>query len=400
MKFFYFLKNIFYSIKEHKFQSFFSILSVGAAISSVVLIVCAIEGSGYFAKELIRKIGADVVFIVPGTPKTSIRKINFKAFDIKDLEALKKIPFTYSHTAALAKKLIVKSYDGQNYNLATVFGVLINWPKTWHVGIDYGRSFVSSDSYKKVGVIGHYLAKKIFGYDDKRVIGKKVLINNVPIKIIGIYERMGFNGAGQNIDNRVYIPIYIYRKIVDPDYKHFTILAFKVKDERKINWTAKQAEAILKKLHGEKDFFIITPGLIKKFLNMLSATLTVFLGIAVLVSVVVGGFVLTNVFHLNVQQRRWEIGLRRAFGAKKRSILFLFLSEALILSFFGLLLGLAIGYYGSKFLIPKLGIPYIFSKKVLIFSSLTAILIALFSAYKPAKEASNLEPISCLREKA
>jgi len=211
---------------------------------------------------------------------------------------------------------------------------------------------------------------------------------------------MGFNGAGENIDNRVYLPIYIYRKIVDPDYKHFTLLAFKVKDESKINWAAKQAEAILKKLHGEKDFFIITPGLIEKFLNMLSATLTFFLGIAVLVSMIVGGFVLTNIFHLNVQQRRWEIGLRRAFGAKKRDILFLFLSEAIILSFFGLLLGLAIGYYGSKFLIPKLGIPYVFSEKVLIFSSITAILIALSSAYKPAKEASNLEPISCLREKA
>jgi len=75
MKFFYFLKSIFYSIKEHKFQTVFSILSIGAAISSVVLIVCAIEGSGYFAKELIRKIGSNVVFIVPGTPRTSIRKV-------------------------------------------------------------------------------------------------------------------------------------------------------------------------------------------------------------------------------------------------------------------------------------------------------------------------------------
>ncbi len=400
MKFLYFFKNILYSLRQHKFQTIFSILSIAAAISSVVLIVCAIEGSGYFAKELIKKIGADIVFIVPGTSKRNVRKINFKAFDLKDFEAIKKIPYTYSHTAALAKKQIVKSYNGKNYDLATVFGVLINWPKTWHVGIDYGRSFISLDSYRKVGVIGHYLAKEIFGYDDKRVIGKKILINNVPIKIIGVYERMGFNGAGENIDNRVYMPIYIYRKIVDPDYKHFTILAFKVKETSKIDWTAKQAEAILKKLHGEKDFFIVTPGLIKKFLNMLSATLTFFLGIAVLVSIIVGGFVLTNIFHLNVQQRRWEIGLRRAFGAKKGDILILFLSEALVLSFFGLLLGLAIGYYGSKFLISKLGIPYIFSEKVLILSSLTSILIALFSAYKPAKEASNLDPISCLREKA
>ncbi len=400
MKFFYFFKNIFNAIKQNKFQSLFAILSIAAAISSVVLIVCATEGSGYFAKKLIRKIGANIVFIVPGTPKSDIRKINFKAFDNKDLEVLKKIPYTYMHTAALATKKVVKSYNGKNYDLATVFGNLPNWSDAWNIKIDYGRKLTEKDKYKKVCVIGHYLAKEIFGRDDKSVIGKKLLINNVPLKVIGIYEKMGFNGAGENIDNRVYMPIFIYRKIVDPDYKHYTILVFKVKQEDKIDWAAKQAEDILIKLHGEKDFFIVTPGIIKKFLNMLSATLTLFLGIAVFVSIIVGGFVLSNIFHLNVQSRRWEIGLRRALGAKKRNILILFLSEALVLSFFGLILGLFIGYYGSKALIPKLGIPYVFSKKVFIFSALTSILIALFSAYKPAKEAANLDPISCLREKA
>jgi len=394
----FFLKNIFNAVKQNKFHSIFSILAIAAAISSVVLIVCAIEGSSYFAKKLIEKMGSDIVFVAPGTPKSDIRKLKLKYFTFKDLEALKKIPYTYFHTGALAKWVLIKSYNGKNYDFALVYGNLPNMFKAWNINIDYGRALSEKDRYKRVCVIGHYLAKEIFGKDDGSIIGKKLLINNVPIKVIGIYEKLGII-YGENEDNRLYMPIYAYRQSVEPDYKHLSILVFKVKDIKKVDWAAKQAEEILFRLHKEKDFTVYTPGLVKKLLNMLSATLAFFLGIAVFVSIIVGGFVLSNIFYLNVQSRRWEIGLRRALGAKKRDILFLFLSEALILSFFGLILGLFIGYYGSKALIPKLGIPYIFSKKVFIFSALTSILIALFSAYKPAKEASEYEPVFCLREK-
>ena len=149
---------------------------------------------------------------------------------------------------------------------------------------------------------------------------------------------------------------------------------------------------------GDKDdFTILTADEILKFLSMLKGGLVIFLGVTALVAVVVGGFVLANLFYLSVAERTVEIGLKRALGAKQRTILLQILVEAVVLTLLGALLGMALGMAMGQ-LLERLGVLQIlFSWKVFFLSLTAAVAIGVIFGLKPARQAAALDPIAALK---
>jgi putative ABC transport system permease protein len=159
---------------------------------------------------------------------------------------------------------------------------------------------------------------------------------------------------------------------------------------------------VLRSNHGlqgsaDDDFTIRSSKDILKFVTVISGSLFLFLGTASIVALVVSGFVLANLFYLTIQERRKDIGIRRAYGASRRGILLSFLFESILITLMGgiagILLSVALGGTFEKLF----DIPMLFSYKVIVFALLFSFLTGLLAGLRPALRASRIEPIEAIR---
>jgi putative ABC transport system permease protein len=132
---------------------------------------------------------------------------------------------------------------------------------------------------------------------------------------------------------------------------------------------------------------------------MLSATLALFLGVASTTALVVGGFVLSSIFYINIYTREWEIGLRRALGATKKEVMRRILAESVVVVVASVLVGSLLGVAAIKLILPSLKIPVVYPVKAFVLSALFSLAVALFSVYFPARKAAQFEPVKALRRK-
>jgi putative ABC transport system permease protein len=148
------------------------------------------------------------------------------------------------------------------------------------------------------------------------------------------------------------------------------------------------------------DFTILTADEILKFLSMFKGGLVLFLGITAVVAMVVGGFVLANLFYLSISERRTEIGLKKALGAPSWAILLQILLEAVALTLVGALCGMGLGMALGQ-LLERLGLlELLLSWKIFGFSSLAAVVIGLLFGLKPARQAAAMAPMDVLKGEA
>ena len=391
-----YLRDIICSLLHNKVRTVFALLGIVFGVSSVVLIVSAIEGSNLQANRVIKKLGSDSVLIVSGSigkgPRGSVK--NLELSDVKEIGRLEGI---FALTYGIFKVTTVSG--GRLSKISSVFGVGRNWLISWDYRIELGRGFTEEDfkEMKKVAVVGHDVSDFLFPGENP--VGKTLLIGRTPFRIIGVYRRKGKTPNGHNLDNRVFIPYEVFDRVVDKTYGKVSVIRFRVLSMSDYSRLVKEVKAILLKRHKPDDFTLITPLVVRKFLSMLSATFALFLGIASTTALIVGGFVLSSIFYINVYTRRWEIGLRRALGATKRAVLVRILLESLVIALSAVIPGSLLGFAAVKFLLPLLNVPVVYPVKALIVSAVFSVAVCLFAAYFPAKKASLFEPVSALRRR-
>jgi len=391
------IKELLLSLLHNKLRTLFALLGVLFGVVSLVLIVAAIEGSSLLANRVIEKLGPDSVLIVSGSIKKGPRS-GFQNLTLDDVREIGKLEGIFALTYGVVKPMTVSDIETSKFT--TVFGVGENWLLSWNYRIEKGRGFTNSDfkDFRKVAVIGHDVAD--FFWPNQNPIGKIILIGKVPFKVIGLYEKKGKTPNGHNLDDRVFIPFPLFDRLVEKTYGHISIIRFRVLNMSEYNQIVKETKQILLKRHKPDEFMVITPVVVKKFLSMLSATLAFFLGIASTTALVVGGFVLSSIFYINIYVRQWEIGLRRALGATKKEILKRFLYEAVVISITASVLGNVIGALSIKFILPLLNIPVVYPVEAFVIATLFTLLVCLFAVYFPAKKGASFEPVSALRRKA
>jgi len=391
-----FLKDVLNALTFSKVRTAFSLLGIIMGISSLVLIVSAIDGSTLRAKKVISKLGPDSVLILSGSIKSGPRR-RMRSLTFEDVKQISKIDSTFAITYGLIKFERVKG--GGSSKLTVIFGVGRNWINSWDYRMDMGRDFTESDfeNFSKVCIVGHDVSDFLF--PNENPVGKTLIIGKTPFRIVGVYERRGKTPNGHNLDDRVFIPITVYRKVIEPEYRYVTLIRFRVLPSADYGETVKEARRILLKNHSPDEFTIITPTVVKRFLSMMSASLSLFLGVASLTALVVGGFVLSSIFYINIYVRKWEIGLRRALGATKSDIKRRIILESVAICIFGAAAGTVIGFASVRLLLPLLSIPVVYPKSALIIAPLFSVAVGVLASYSPARKASEFEPIESLRSK-
>ncbi len=390
------------AVKAYKLRTFFSVIGIALGIASLSIIVASVEGAFHRAYKIIDVFGPESIIIFGGKEENKGVRVRVKTLTIYDLQALKK---AFPEIKLIMPVLFVDDMPvryKKNSTKTKGYGVSTEYEEAWSWYLKEGRFFTEEEQKEKkyVCIIGTYVEKELF--EKENPVGKVIFINKIPCKVLGVLEKRGTTPTGRNLDNRVLMPYTTVMYKINHDPVYINAIRIKFYKGVDVNSLVEEIRQFLRKRHHlkedeEDDFFILSPKEIIRFLVTLTGSLVLFLGLSSAISLTVGGFVLANLFLLSVNERKQEIGIRRAIGAKKRDILIQFLYEAVIITTIGAVLGFILGVLGSKLLTLIAEFPVYFSYKAFVISLVVSVIVGVISVLNPALKASNLNPIEAIR---
>jgi putative ABC transport system permease protein len=274
-------------------------------------------------------------------------------------------------------------------------------PEVWNRGADQGSYFSQADvqSAARVAVIGTNAKADLFG--DVDPIGQQIRIGTVPFAVIGVLEPFGIDPHGIDKDNEIHVPYTtVMRRLRNVDY----IAASKimVDSNADLEAAAGTIRALLRERHGlapdePDDFHMFTPMQVRRLVESASSTFGVFLPVVALITIVVGGVVVANLMLLSVNERRNEIGLRRAIGARTRDVWWQFVLEATVVTTVGGILAIGLGIGIVKVAQMHGIVGSTFPWPVTLVGLGIAMTVGLVSGALPARRAALMDPIDALR---
>ena len=282
-----------------------------------------------------------------------------------------------------------------------VMGIMPNYSEIRNFRAKHGRFINDGDNatLSKVAVIGTKVAEKLFGQQDP--MGKHILIWRVPCEVIGIMEEKGLDISGLDQDNQIFVPLNTYlRRFVNKDYVNS--ISVQVINEQSIPVAKAEIEDILRKRHKikkdqEDDFSVIDLKDVMALKTQAMNMIKVLGRVSAVVSFLIGGLGILSIMILIVNERRIEIGIRRAVGSRKRDIILQFLLEASFISFSGGTVGVILSMVTSIliFLIAKL--PFIFSPAGYAFSFFASIAVGILAGIYPSRKATKIQPVDVIK---
>jgi putative ABC transport system permease protein len=267
--------------------------------------------------------------------------------------------------------------------------------------LDAGRTFTDSEvrSGAAACVVGATVRRELFG--PASPIGARMRLGRLSCEVIGLLQAKGQSAMGQDQDDLVVVPLRTFQRRISGS-TDVSMLQVSVREGESTEAARAEVQRVMRERRHlsaieEDDFQVID---LKEIAAMLSGTtrlLTALLGAVAAVSLLVGGIGIMNIMLVSVTERTREIGIRLAIGALEREVLAQFLVEAVVLSSFGGLVGVALALVGSWALTSLLGVPFMFQPAVVALAFLFSAGIGIAFGYVPARSAARLDPIEALR---
>ena len=390
------------AVRTFKLRTFFCLLSISLGIASIVIIVASVEGAYKKALELVSRFGHDSLLIFGGSEEArAIQRLRTVTLD--DVNAVKTVFSTaYLVVPMTSISDVNVSYRDKKYQ-TQVIGSTDDYSRVWTWPVIQGSDLTEADvkGLRNVGLIGQYLLKELFNNEDP--VGKYILVKGLPVQIVGVLSERGTAPSGQNLDDRIVMPITtVMRKLQNED-RYISAFRIRFVDRENLDLHIKELKDFLRQRHGipqdePDDFRIVSSKEIIKFLVALTGSLVVFLGVVGVISLVIAGFVIANLFLLSVRERIPEIGIRRAVGAKRQDILFQFLGESVTITSAGGLIGFFVALISSKLLILVADFPVYFSWKAFVVGLILSWVVGIGFGLQPARYAAGLSPIEAIRK--
>jgi putative ABC transport system permease protein len=391
------------AVRAFKLRTFFCLISVALGISSITIIVAATEGAYKRAYDMVERFGPDAVMVISGSDEARAVGQREKTLTLDDIEAVRQaFPTAYLVAPIAMIRGVTVAYRENKYQ-TVVIGATEDYSRVWSWPVTEGSDLTEEDirGLRNVGLIGQHLSRRLFG--EENPLGKYVLVMGLPIQIVGIMGERGTSPSGENLDDRIVLPLSTAMRKLQKETRYVGAIRVRFLDPDNLDRWTEDLKTFLRQRHrirpeDPEDFRVFSPREITRFLTELIGSLVIFVGIVGLTCSVVAGFVLANLFLLSVKERSKEIGIRRSVGARRGDIRFQFLSEAVIVTSAGGLLGFLLGIAASKFLVYIADFPIYFSWKAFASGLLLSWAIGIGFGLQPAARAANLEPIEAIRE--
>lgn len=386
------------ALRANKLRALLTMLGVIIGVSSVILLISIGNGLQKYLDQQFESLGSNIIIVMPGsfgdsqggaiTGPPNYQGSKLKLTYLRDLEKLGPQITAVAPIFETSTKVTYQKNSKATIMLATTE----NYSKVRNLKVSSGRWLTKTDlnSSAKVAVIGPSLSEKLFG--NLNPLAKQISISQRRFEVVGVSEKYG-SMLGIDIDNAVYIPITTAQKVIGFD----NLMQIMIKVDNKDHITQTQdlvKNYFLKKLTKD-DFSIIDQRQILNTINQILSVLTIALGGIAAISLVVGGIGIMNIMLVSVTERTREIGLRKAVGAAPLDILSQFLTEAIILSCGGGLIGVFIGG-GLSLLLGKF-LPTTVTVWSIILSFAVSAGVGIVFGIAPAVRASKLTPVDALR---
>lgn len=295
---------------------------------------------------------------------------------------------------------VTATYEGASHDVSTFTGTTSAYLLIDNSAVQYGTAFTDDDytSRRRVALVGQTVAEELVGSDVTQIVGTMVSFNGFQFEVLGVLEEKGSTGPTDS-DDRVIAPATAVQDTLS-GYGALGSISVKATSADDVTAAAQsEIQAILDARHGvsssDRDYSVSSASSILEAATSSNQTFTVLLGAVAAISLLVGGIGVMNIMLVTVTERTREIGIRKAIGASRADIIGQFLAEAVLLSLFGGVVGVAAGLIGSRFTI--VGVEPVVAPYSVFLAFGVAILIGLFFGLYPANRAASLRPIEALR---
>jgi putative ABC transport system permease protein len=391
------------ALARNKMRTLLTMLGIIIGVTAVICVVGIGTGAGEQVQAQIQSLGENMLFVQAGSVNTNGVRIGTgatKTLVVDDAEAiLQQIP-AVSMISPEADTNVQVVYGNQNWatrdqGVGPDYFKIRNWP------IVLGGAFSQRDvdTGSNVAVIGSTVANNLFNGDDP--IGKVIRVKSVPVTVVGQLETKGQSTFGQDQDDVIMMPYStVQKKIAGIYWLQNVTAAVDSKDDLGLATT--QITSLLRQRHHlrpneDSDFSIRSPDEIAATVAQTSRIFTLLLGSVASVSLLVGGIGIMNIMLVSVTERTREIGVRMAVGATESDVQRQFLSEAVVLSLIGGLIGIVLGIVSSIFVSNVMRWPTVVSLLSIIAAVAFSAGVGIFFGYYPARKAARLDPIEALR---
>ncbi len=392
------------AIRRNIMRSILTMLGIIVGISAVIVGVSMGNGAKAEVDKQIASMGQNLIIVFSGGGSRGGVRGGFGAtpnLTQGDYEAIRREVVGVSGVSPEARGNAQVVAGNQNTSVG-YYGVSEDYAGIRSWKFQSGENFTEVDvrNANKVCVIGKTTSDLLFG-EGNDPVGQLIRVKNVPFAIVGLLAPKGANSFGQDQDDVILMPYTSAMKRLSGDtmYRSFNVQA---QSADMMSDVQTNLTELLMQRHriaegAEPDFSMRTQQEMGDFANSTNRIMTVIIGAFAGISLVVGGIGIMNIMLVSVTERTREIGIRLAVGARARDVLRQFLTEAVVLSAMGGVLGIATGYWLAPMLTKFAGFPTLISENSVILAFSVSALIGVVFGFFPALKAANLDPIDALR---
>jgi len=394
------------ALRVNKMRALLTMLGIIIGIAAVIAMVAIGAGASKKISDQISSIGSNLLLVLPGSTTSGGMRGgsgSVQTLTYDDAKAIKAECPSVEAVAPTVRGAGQVVYGNQNWS-TVINGVTPDMLTVRDWTLVSGRNFTQSDvdGATKNCLIGQTVADTLFGAADP--IGKIIRIKKIPFAVIGLLGRKGQSPQGQDQDDVIYVPLSTaQRKLLGSQFPNVVgAMMIQAKGSDVLKSAEEEVRALLNQRHRigpsrEVDYTVRNLSEILAVSEESSKVMSMLLGAVASISLVVGGIGIMNIMLVSVTERTREIGIRIAIGAKKRDILLQFLTEAVLLTTCGGIIGMVLGVAGARAVAVLVGWPTLISLDTIVIAFAFSAGVGVFFGFYPARKAASLNPIEALR---
>jgi putative ABC transport system permease protein len=391
------------AIRANTLRSLLTMLGIVIGVAAVITMVALGSGAQKSVQDQIERLGTDLLSVYPGQSfMRGVASGERVSLTTDDADALRRAARVITQVVPEMSSNRQVKLGNTNINV-NVVGTTPNFTDVNNYEVDAGRMFTAGDDdgRRRVAVVGGGVPDQL-GVNGPAMIGQTLSIGGIPFEVVGLLKSKGTTGGGwDNPDERILIPLSTarYRVFGNDRLRSITV---QVVAADSVNIAMLEIEGALRTAHGirpgeSNDFQIRNRSEFLATFEETTRTFTFLLAGIAAVSLIVGGIGIMNIMLVSVTERTREIGVRKALGATRRSILLQFMVEALVLCLMGGMLGILLGSGGAIALSRLANWNTLISPGAVILSIAFSGGVGLFFGIWPAQRAARMDPVEALR---